>query len=162
MGENESNGLVLRQRKNAEGGEEMRFKNIKGFTLIELTVILVVIGVLAAFAVPRYRDSAERAKAREAFNYLATVRASQERFLARQHTYAGALESLDISIGAPKYFRVGKITSGGSGSLENSWSLTLTRQGSSAGYGAYTVTFTEQGFDVSSSMIAALPEISPM
>ncbi|MBI5196347.1 MAG: prepilin-type N-terminal cleavage/methylation domain-containing protein [Nitrospirae bacterium] len=140
----------------------MRFKIIKGFTLVELTVIIVIIGVLAAFAVPRYRDAAERSKAREAFNYLASVRASQERFHARQHTYAGAITSMDMRMGAPKYFKVGQVTAGNSGNIEDSWSLTLTRQGSTAGYGAYTVTFTEQGFDVTSSMIAALPEINPM
>ena len=141
---------------------KMRFKNIKGFSLIELTVIIVIIGVLAAFAVPRYRDAAERAKAKEAFNYLASVRASQEKFHSFQHTYTGDIASMDIKMGAPKYFKVGQITAGNSGNIEDSWSLTLTRQGSTAGYGAYTVTFTEQGFDVTSSMIAALPEINPM
>jgi prepilin-type N-terminal cleavage/methylation domain-containing protein len=34
-----------------------------GFTLVELAVVIVIIGVLAAFAVPRFRASVERSKA---------------------------------------------------------------------------------------------------
>lgn len=43
------------------------FKNQKGFTLIELVVIIILIGVLAAIAIPRYvdlRDNAVRAAAK--------------------------------------------------------------------------------------------------
>jgi hypothetical protein len=44
--------------------------------------------------------------------------------------------------------------------LQNSWSLVLTRSGSSAGYGAYTVKFNDQGFDLAGSSIPAT--INPM
>ncbi|MFQ5804056.1 MAG: prepilin-type N-terminal cleavage/methylation domain-containing protein, partial [Candidatus Methylomirabilales bacterium] len=37
------------------------FKNQKGFTLIELVIIIILIGVLAAIAVPRYVDLRENA-----------------------------------------------------------------------------------------------------
>ena len=37
-----------------------------GFSLVELAVVVVIIGVLAAFAVPRFRASVERSKAAEA------------------------------------------------------------------------------------------------
>ena len=106
-----------------------------GFTLVELAVVIIVIGVLAAFAVPRFRDSVERSKASEAFNYLSSVRAAQERFVARQGTYADDISRLDIQMSEPQYFSVGTIEAGTSGSLEDSWSLTLTRAGASAGYG---------------------------
>jgi len=139
-----------------------KFENSKGFTLVELAVVIVIIGVLAAFAVPRFRDAVERSKASEAFNYLAAVRASMERYHARQGTYADVITALDIKMSAPKYFTVGNIQAGSTGSLEDSWTLTLTRTGASAGYGAYTITFTEEGFDAANSTIANLPDINPM
>ncbi|HOF18182.1 MAG TPA: hypothetical protein PK082_04675, partial [Phycisphaerae bacterium] len=63
---------------------------------------------------------------------------------------------------APKYFTVGAIAAGSTGSLEDSWSLTLTRTGASAGYGEYTVTFTEEGYDGENSTIADHGDINPM
>lgn len=133
-----------------------------GFTLVELAVVIVIIGVLAAFAVPRFRDAVERSKAGESFNYLSSVRSSQERYYARLGTYSNSVTKLDIKMSTPKYFTVGKISAGSTGSLESSWKLTLTRKGASAGYGAYTVTFTEDGFDVKNSTIAKLTAINPM
>jgi hypothetical protein len=61
-----------------------------------------------------------------------------------------------------KYFSIGTIAAGTTGSLQDSWTLTLTRSGASAGYGEYTVTFTEQGYDGTNSTINDLPDINPM
>ena len=134
----------------------------KGFSLVELAVVVVIIGVLAAFAVPRFRASVERSKAAEAFNYLAAVQAAQERYHARQSTYADDLDDIDIKLTAPKYFSVGSVAAGVTGDLEDSWSLTLTRSGASAGYGEYTITFTEEGYDGENSTINDIPAINPM
>ena len=133
-----------------------------GFSLVELAVVVVIIGVLAAFAVPRFRASVERSKAAEAFNYLAAVQAAQERYHARQSTYADDLDVIDIKLTTPKYFSVGTISAGSTGDLEDSWSLSLTRSGASAGYGEYTVTFNEEGFDDEESTIVDHPDINPM
>ena len=137
-------------------------KRRNGFTLVELAVVVVIIGVLAAFAVPRFMASVERSKAAEAFNYLATVQSAQERYHARQGTYADDITALDIKFTDPKYFTVGTIAAGATTSLEDSWTLTLTRKGASAGYGAYTVIFTEQGYDATNSSIKDKPDINPM
>jgi prepilin-type N-terminal cleavage/methylation domain-containing protein len=132
-----------------------------GFTLVELAVVIVIIGVLAAFAVPRFRSSVERSKAAEAFNYLSSIQAAMERYHARQAIYAAEVNDLDIQFTAPKYFTVGAVEPGGTADLEDSWSLTLTRLGASAGYGPYTVIFTEQGFDETST-ITEHQDINPM
>ena len=65
-----------------------RSKTRKGFTLVELAVVIVIIGVLAAFGVPKFLNSVEKSKASEAFNYLSTVQSAQERYLAQNGVYA--------------------------------------------------------------------------
>jgi Tfp pilus assembly protein PilE len=130
--------------------------------LVELAVVVVIIGVLAAFAVPRFLASVERSKAAEAFNFLSAIQAAQERYHARQGTYADDLTMLDIKMSPSKYFTAGTIQPGGSGSLEDSWSLTLTRTGAAAGYGQYTVTFTQEGYDPNGSTITSHDDINPM
>ena len=132
----------------------------KGFTLVELAVVIIIIGVLAAFGVPRFLDSVERSKAAEAFNYLSAVRAAQERYQVRQGTYCDDITKLDIQMPEPKYFAVGTPEAGGTENLEDSWTLTLTRSGAAGGYGAYTVIFTDQGYDATNSDIP--DKINPM
>ena len=137
-------------------------KNRKGFTLVELAVVIVIIGVLAAFGVPRFLKSVERSKAAEAFSYLAAVRSAQERSQAKNGTYEDTIANLDISFAVPKYFTVGAVSPGSTSSLEDSWTLTLTRVGASSGYGAYTVVFTQDGYDTTASTIQAIPDINPL
>lgn len=133
----------------------------RGFTLVELAVVIVIIGVLAAFGVPRFIKSVERSKAAEAVAYAAAVRSAQERYASREGTYAAAITDLDVKFSAPKYFTVSAISPGVTSSLEDSWSVTFTRAGSSAGYGAYTIVFTEDGYDSTNSTIQSIPDINP-
>ena len=84
---------------------------VSTFNVASTLVVLVRermrdIGVLAAFGIPRMLKSVERSKAAEAFKYLASVRAAQERYQARQGTYADDLANLDMEQSAPKYFDV--------------------------------------------------------
>jgi prepilin-type N-terminal cleavage/methylation domain-containing protein len=137
-------------------------KSRHGFTLVELAVVIVIIGVLAAFGVPRFLKSVERSKAAEAFSYLAAVRSAEERSQSRNGTYDSDIAKLDIQFTTPKYFTVGTISAGPTGSLEDSWTLTLTRLGAASGYGAYTVVFTNDGYDGTNSTLQALPDINPL
>ncbi len=132
----------------------------KGFTLVELAVVIVIIGVLAAFGVPRFMKSVERSKAAEAFAYLSAARAAQERYQAREGIYADEISKLDINMPVPRYFTAGSIGAGTTATLQNSWTMTMTRAGASAGYGDYTVVFTEDGYDTANSTIVA--DVSPM
>ena len=126
-----------------------------GFTLIELAVVVVIVGVLAAFAVPRFLHTVERAKASEAFAFLASVQSAEEMYRARQGGYTSTLDALDGEFTELRYFQVGEITADQVG-----WRQVLTRTGASSGYGTYTVTFTHEGYDGDNSTI--VNDISPM
>lgn len=140
----------------------VRHRPRPGFSLVELSVVVIIIGVVAAFGVPRLLKSVEKAKASEAFKYLTSVRDAQERNVMRNGEYASDLSELDFSHAAPAFFSVGEILPGDSGSIEDSWQITLTRNGASGGYGAYEVTFSQDGYDAALSTIEAYPEIHPM
>lgn len=61
-----------------------------GFTLIELIVAVVVIGLLAVVALPSMLDYIRKSRRTDAFNALATVQAAQERYRSTRSAYAGS------------------------------------------------------------------------
>jgi type IV pilus assembly protein PilA len=148
----------------------------KGFTLVELAVVIVIIGVLASFGVPKFMASVERSKAAEAFNFLSALQAAEERYQALTGGYTADFTQLDISwksnAGVPvlQYFTyvaptvVAGTQVGGTvaTTTSNTWSCTLTRAGGSGDYASYTVTYTQDGFDFSTASGAIPAAISPV
>ena len=114
-----------------------------GFSLVELTIVVVILGVLSMMAVPRYQTAVERAKAAEAFTYLSQIEGAQERHNARTGEYAKNMGQLDIKMSSPQHFSVGNFSSY---NWQTQWELRLTRQGASSGFGNYTVTWNQDGF----------------
>lgn len=61
----------------------------QGFTLIELIIAVVVIGLLAMVAIPSVMEAIRKSRRTDAFNALAAVQQSQERFRSTRSQYAG-------------------------------------------------------------------------
>jgi type IV pilus assembly protein PilE len=63
-------------------------KQEKGITLIELLIVIVIVGILAAVSVPLYTGYMQRARRSDAKVALEQVRAAQEMWRAEKGTYA--------------------------------------------------------------------------
>ena len=80
------------------------FKNKKGFTLLELLIVLTIIGVLAGLMFPVMAAQVERSRAQEAVTSLGTLREAMTRYFQNQGngtTYAGA--SMDSVAGGVNF-----------------------------------------------------------
>lgn len=62
-------------------------KKIKGFTLVELLVVIVIIGILAAVAVPIIRGNILRAMLTEGIAALGTIRSAQRGYFVENNSY---------------------------------------------------------------------------
>ncbi|MDA3789554.1 MAG: prepilin-type N-terminal cleavage/methylation domain-containing protein [Desulfobacula sp.] len=62
-------------------------KNQNGFTLIELMIVVAIIGILAAIAIPNFRNYQMKAKTAEAKTNIGAIRTSQEAYIAETDSY---------------------------------------------------------------------------
>jgi len=123
----------------------MDIRKNRGFTLIELLVVVLIVGILAAIAIPQYFKAVEKSRMSESMSVITSIKAAQERYLAGTGAYASDFNNLDISyanlstaIITLRYFNAGLSTTAGT-----SYLLTITRTTANASvperYGAYSV-----------------------
>ncbi len=72
-------------------------KYMRGVTLTELMVVVVIVGILTAIAYPSYRGYSARAKRNEARAALLQIATNQERFYLQNNTYTTNLLALGFA-----------------------------------------------------------------
>ena len=105
----------------------------KGFTLIELIVVVIVIGILATVAVPQYLKATERAKGGKARNSIGLISQGEKLYRADNNTYIScAAAGANAVLGS--YIELADVDS------DTDWSYTVT----GASTTAFTVTATRR------------------
>jgi prepilin-type N-terminal cleavage/methylation domain-containing protein len=91
-------------------------RDTKGFTLIELLIVVVIIGILAAIAIPQFASTKEKAFDATAKSDVRNAMAAMEAYFADNQTYSDAATVLT------------------SGNFTTSTGITITAGGTAGGY----------------------------
>jgi prepilin-type N-terminal cleavage/methylation domain-containing protein len=67
-------------------------KNLKGFTLLELMIVVAIVGLLAAVAIPKYGDSLEKANLGSTLGNLASVRSAVSIYYGSYMAFPGTID----------------------------------------------------------------------
>lgn len=103
-----------------------------GFTLIEVLVTVVIVGILMTVALPVYNDYVIRGRLTEAFSALGTAQPAAEQFWSNNRTYAG----FDTAVNFPA--STANFTYALSGATASAYTVTATGVGKMAGF-VYTI-----------------------
>jgi len=114
---------------------------MKGFSLIELMIVVVIVAILAAIAVPAYNDSVNKARRSDAQSALLGFAQAMERWNTNRNTYIGAGDTdvgTDVdAIGDTKFYNL-RITA----ATATAYTLQAQPIGAMAGDGIFQITNT--------------------
>ena len=88
-----------------------------GFTLVEIMITVVIVGILAAVALPSFLDSVRKGRRSEAFTALSAMQLAQERYRSNNATYASTLALINtVTPTVPKgYYALSIVSSTATG-----------------------------------------------
>ena len=78
----------------------MKRSDRQGFTLIELLIVVVIIGILAAIAIPKFSATREKGYRAAIMSDLKNLAANQEIYHNEHYTYSTDLTALDMTVSA--------------------------------------------------------------
>ncbi len=96
--------------------------NSRGFTLIELLIVVVIIGVLASIAIPKFSSMRHKSYIAAVTSDLKNVASQQEIYLSNLYSYAGDVNDLNITLTDAVTVTVNEATGTG-------WAATGTHSG---------------------------------
>jgi len=113
-----------------------RSKN-SGFSLIELMIVIVIIGIIAAIAYPSYQNSITKTRRADGQAALLDIMNAQERYFTENNTYTTTLSDINKSASSEEGYYSIAASACGSG-ISACVLLTATPQGSQASDGDLT------------------------
>jgi type IV pilus assembly protein PilE len=99
-----------------------------GFTLVEMLIVVLVVAILAAIAVPTYNDSVRKSRRGDAMAALTAVQQAQERWRGNNSAYTTSFSDLGVSDSSPSDYYTLSLAAPGEGenALASGYIVTAT------------------------------------
>jgi len=110
-------------------------QNRRGFTLIELLIVVVIIGILASIAIPKFANTKEKAYIAAMKSDLRNIVTAEENYFGNSVSYTTSTAALQLQVSAGVTVTIGTASATG-------WSATATHTATSRTCGIYYGTAT--------------------
>ena len=90
--------LIILKLHDRISSKTQNINNDQGFTLIELLVVIIIIGLLAAIALPLFLNQANKARFAEAKSYVGTMSRLQQAYFLEKQTFTGDINKLGLGV----------------------------------------------------------------
>ncbi|WP_454911245.1 pilin [Stutzerimonas chloritidismutans] len=123
----------------------MKAQMQKGFTLIELMIVVAIIGILAAIAIPQYQNYIARSQFSEAHTLLGGARTAVQEKIDQGQAFTastGAPNATTNALGIQLTGEYGAITAPAAAANAATYTLTYTFAGANTNLNTETVTYT--------------------
>lgn len=121
----------------------------RGFTLIEILIVVAIMGLLVAIALPAYQNSVLRAGRSEARSVILQVASDQERFFNNNNSYSTNAQPLANPVVATRASEndlwLVTVAACGAGTIANCFVATATAQGAQVDDSCDTITMSNTG-----------------
>ena len=125
----------------------------RGFTLIEVLIVIIILGVIAGLAIVLYRAQVEKSRQTEAIAVLSAIREAEVRLFSEDGTYTASFAELDYT--PPSTFAAPETTDAAGQTLHfdydvatpsaTTFTATAKRNSVNGGDGSSTVTINQAG-----------------
>jgi type IV pilus assembly protein PilE len=139
---------MSRSQQYNQSPRNLRFSG-RGFTLIELMMVIAIVAIILTFSIPSYREYVLRANRTEAMNFLLDTAACQERVYTKINQY-DANRCIDSALSANGLYSVTMTTS----DADQNFLLTAVPQGAQADDSCGDLTLTNTGIKGSSKAVS--------
>ena len=125
-----------------------RFRKESGFTLLEIIIVIIIVGVLASLALPRFFSTVEYARSTEAMVSISAVRQSLERCFYQRGTYVGCTVFTNLDLIDPALSPNSHFTYAISGATATDFIITAYRNTRDGGISGDQVRLSQTGNNI--------------